>query len=102
MIFKGAIYTLALLFTSTLAVPQTGTCTNEACIAANNQYQSCLANYSSDLKPCLCTEEFLSNYDRCLGGTICPWPATVCVKIYCPGTFDGGFDAKEFCATSTA
>ncbi|PVF92863.1 hypothetical protein CPB86DRAFT_790716 [Serendipita vermifera] len=103
MIFKGTIYTFAILVASTIAVPQiSGTCPNQACTAANNQYKTCLASSWNNIKPCLCTEEFLSNYGRCLGGTICPWPARICSTVYCPGTFDGGFDANYFCGVTSA
>ncbi|PVF92864.1 hypothetical protein CPB86DRAFT_790718 [Serendipita vermifera] len=101
MLFKGAIYTFALLLTSTTALPQAGTCTNNACIAANNHYNDCVANYSDNLKSCLCTVEFISNYGRCVGGRICAWPATLCPDVYCPGTVAGGFDANYFCGLTT-
>ncbi|PVG01490.1 hypothetical protein CPB86DRAFT_76391 [Serendipita vermifera] len=105
MIFKNSIYTFTLLLTSAVVVVQVGGCVNQACIAANNQYQDYLTNYSDNLKPCLCTQKFLINYDCCLRGKICAWNGSsssqLCPAVYCPGTFDGGFDAKFFCGVTT-
>ncbi|KAG8753181.1 hypothetical protein FRC14_006352 [Serendipita sp. 396] len=87
-----------------VTVPVTA-CTNGACGVANSIYKECKYKTvtTADFKKCLCTKQFLVNYDRCLAGSVCGWngdPATLnnpCILIYCPGTFDGGFDAKAFC-----
>ncbi|PVG01492.1 hypothetical protein CPB86DRAFT_781282 [Serendipita vermifera] len=96
MLFKKVIYAL---LASTAVMAQSG-CVNQACIAANKQYQECLYSVAN-FKSCLCTKAFLTNYDRCLGGTVCAYDPTVtrqlCPAVYCPGKFDGGFDAKVFC-----
>ncbi|PVG01493.1 hypothetical protein CPB86DRAFT_870935 [Serendipita vermifera] len=101
MIFKNIFY---MLLASTAVMAQSG-CVNQACIAANNQYKECLSrrDYAA-FKSCLCTKKFLINYERCLNGTVCAYDDTtsiqVCVPLYCPGKFDGGFDPKAFCGVS--
>ncbi|PVF94307.1 hypothetical protein CPB86DRAFT_50691 [Serendipita vermifera] len=99
--FKNAVYVLSLL----LAATAVAACENEACNYINSHYTQCLSNSPSKtaFKKCLCTKRFLVNYDRCQTGFICDWdgvePLTEpCPKIYCPGEFIGGFDAKKFCA----
>lgn len=101
---KNVFYVVSALLASTVVMAQ---CTNSACTAANAIYKECKYSYTSlrDFQKCLCTEKFLVNYNRCIGGSVCAWdgnPATLnnpCIALYCPGTFDGGFDAKAFCAT---
>ncbi|KIM26871.1 hypothetical protein M408DRAFT_178448 [Serendipita vermifera MAFF 305830] len=101
--FKNALYVISVLLASTTVMAQ---CNNGACTVANSIYKECKYSFTAlrEFKTCLCTEKFLVNYDRCLNGTICPWdgsPDTLngpCVKIYCPGKFDGGFDARAFCS----
>ncbi|KAG8851453.1 hypothetical protein FRB91_007864 [Serendipita sp. 411] len=105
--FKHVLFVLSALL-AIVAVPTTAQCTNNACEVANAIYKECKITSTSltDFKKCLCTKKFLVNYERCLNGTICSWDGTPdtltapCVKIYCPGTFVGGFDAKAFCAGS--
>ncbi|KIM21489.1 hypothetical protein M408DRAFT_12528 [Serendipita vermifera MAFF 305830] len=92
-------YLLSALLVSAVAMAQ---CTNEACDVMNSIYSECKYGNSvvEDFKTCLCTEEFLEDYKRCLGGYVCPYPATICITLYCPGTFNGGFDAPAFCSGS--
>ncbi|KAG8762435.1 hypothetical protein FRC15_008509 [Serendipita sp. 397] len=105
--FKNVLFVLSALLII-VTVPATAQCTNNACEVANAIYKECKITSTSlaDFKKCLCTKKFLVNYERCLNGTICSWDGTPdtliapCVKIYCPGTFVGGFDAKAFCAGS--
>ncbi|KAG8829823.1 hypothetical protein FRC17_005964 [Serendipita sp. 399] len=86
-----------------MTVAVMGQCTNRACDVANALYKECRISSTSvaDFKKCLCTKKFLNNYQRCLNGVVCPWTGEtsieVCVPLYCPGKFDGGFDAKAFC-----
>ncbi|KAG8776853.1 hypothetical protein FRB91_007863 [Serendipita sp. 411] len=100
--FKHAILVLsAALLTATNVLA----CTNAACQVANSIYKEC--KYSTTnidaLRKCLCTDKFIVNYNRCLNGFVCAWdgnPSTLnqpCIALYCPGTFDGGFDAIAFC-----
>lgn len=96
-------YVISVLLASTTVMAQ---CTNGACGAANAIYKECKYSYTtlSGFRACLCTQKFLVNYDRCKGGWVCPWdgrPETLnnaCIALYCPGEFDGGFDAKAFCS----
>ncbi|KAG8829822.1 hypothetical protein FRC17_005963 [Serendipita sp. 399] len=101
--FKNIALVLpAALLAATTVMAQ---CTNYACQAANAIYQEC--KYSTfgtdDFQKCLCTDKFLVNYKRCVGGHVCAWdgdPATLgypCIAVYCPGSFAGGFDANAFC-----
>ncbi|KAG8753180.1 hypothetical protein FRC14_006351 [Serendipita sp. 396] len=102
--FKNVLFVFTALLTIA-TVPVMSQCSNGACGAANAIYKEC--KYSSftkaAFKKCLCTKKFLVNYQRCLDGWVCAWdgnPATLnnpCIALYCPGTFDGGFDAKSFC-----
>ncbi|PVG01491.1 hypothetical protein CPB86DRAFT_781280 [Serendipita vermifera] len=104
--FKSVIYALTILLTGTTVMAQTSSCVNDACTVANNVYKNCLLSYYADFKTCLCTKKFLNNYDRCLHGTICAWEETTsvqyCPLIYCPGKFDGGFDANAFCGVAVS
>ncbi|PVF92695.1 hypothetical protein CPB86DRAFT_790918 [Serendipita vermifera] len=103
--FKNALYILSALAASTVVL---GQCTNYACNSANDHYKECQANFadttSSDFKACLCTNQFLVNYQRCSSGYVCAWdgnPGTLnqpCITLYCEGEFVGGFDAAAFCA----
>ncbi|KIM22101.1 hypothetical protein M408DRAFT_27869 [Serendipita vermifera MAFF 305830] len=101
--FKRVIFVVSALLASTVVTAQ---CTNNACTAANALYKKCKYSYTAvgDFKACLCTDVFLVNYNRCLGGTVCAWDGNPdhlnnpCIALYCPGTFAGGFDAKAFCA----
>ncbi|KIM21490.1 hypothetical protein M408DRAFT_103426 [Serendipita vermifera MAFF 305830] len=94
-------YLLSAILVSTAAMAQ---CTNEACNVMNSIYNEC--KYSNtgvqDFKSCLCNQTFLEDYQRCESGFVCPYPIDTCVKIYCPGTFDGGFDAPAFCSGSSS
>ncbi|KAG9053992.1 hypothetical protein FS842_006522 [Serendipita sp. 407] len=104
--FKHAILAVSALLTIA-TVPVTAQCTNGACTAANDIYTQCQLSTTTTaaFKTCLCTQIFLVNYGRCLNGVVCAWdgnPSTlggVCVDLYCPGTFDGGFDATAYCST---
>ncbi|KAG8820182.1 hypothetical protein FRC19_009088 [Serendipita sp. 401] len=106
--FKNAILALSALLTI-MTVPAVAQCTNGACTAANNAYTQCKLSTTTTaaFKACLCTNVFLVNYGRCLGGHVCAWdgnPSTLnqpCIDLYCPGTFAGGFDAPVFCATGS-
>jgi hypothetical protein len=98
---KSTIYALSLLLAATVVAA----CENEACNYINSHYTECLNTSISKaaFKKCLCTKRFLVNYNRCMTGFICEWdgvePLTEpCEKIYCPGTFIGGYDAAKFCA----
>ncbi|KAG8829824.1 hypothetical protein FRC17_005965 [Serendipita sp. 399] len=102
--FKNVLLaSFAVVMSMTIAVM--GQCSNGACQVANAIYKECKVSSTSaaDFKKCLCTKKFLVNYERCIGGTVCAWdgnPSTLnqpCIDLYCPGTFDGGFDAKAFC-----
>ncbi|KAG8829825.1 hypothetical protein FRC17_005966 [Serendipita sp. 399] len=103
--FRNAFVVLSTLL-AIATIPGAIACTNNACIAANTIYKECKLKATSlaEFKKCLCTKRFLVNYERCIGGTVCAWdgnPDTLnspCILIYCPGTFDGGFDAKAYCA----
>ncbi|KAG8812032.1 hypothetical protein FRC19_003420 [Serendipita sp. 401] len=110
MFGRSVLLAFSALFMSMAINSANAQCTNGACDAANAIYKECKYSFTAlrDFKRCLCTDKFLVNYDRCLSGYVCPWdgnPDTLngpCVKIYCPGKFAGGFDAKAFCAgTST-
>ncbi|KAG9053991.1 hypothetical protein FS842_006521, partial [Serendipita sp. 407] len=106
--FKKVLPLLPVLL-AIVTVPATAQCANGACEVANEIYNECKYSTTTlvDFKECLCTTKLLVNYERCLNGTICPWdgnPDTLngpCVKIYCPGTFSGEFDAKAFCEDTT-
>ncbi|PVF91447.1 hypothetical protein CPB86DRAFT_792050 [Serendipita vermifera] len=101
--FKNVVIVLTALLASTTVSAQ---CTNAACGVANSIYKECKYSFTAlrDFKACLCTQKFLVNYERCLGGSVCAWdgnPDTLnnpCILIYCPGKFEGGFDAKAFCS----
>jgi hypothetical protein len=102
--FKKAIYVLSLLLAASSVAAQ---CENEACNYINSHYKECLVISPTKAlyKKCLCTKRFLVNYDRCEAGFICDWDGVEpesepCPRIYCPGKFIGGFDARKFCATS--
>jgi hypothetical protein len=98
-------YAISLIVAGTTIATR---CVNKACVYANTHYKECIlgACAYSNFQSCLCTERFLVNYDRCTRGIICDWdgdPNTLnepCILIACPGTFDAGFDAKEFCSGS--
>jgi hypothetical protein len=100
---KTTLYLLSVLATSTVVLAQ---CTNNACTFVNEAYKQCKMDVTTiaGFKTCLCTNQFLVNYERCQNGTVCAWdgnPDTLnnpCILIYCPGEFVGGFDAKEFCS----
>jgi hypothetical protein len=104
--FKNVVLVLTALLASTTVAAQ---CSNGACGAANAIYKECKYSFTAfrDFQACLCTKKFLVNYERCLNGFVCPWdgnPATLnnpCIALYCPGKFEGGFDAKAFCASRT-
>jgi hypothetical protein len=99
-------YYFVLLVTSTVVAAQ---CTNYACVNMNYHYYLCrlVEATFSDFKPCLCTQQFLVNYDRCLRGSVCAWDGDPekldgpCVAEYCPGIFEGSFDPAEFCTQGT-
>ena len=106
MMLKNVLYVFSALLASTTVTAQ---CGNAACTLANSLYTECKYSYTTvgDFQKCLCTNKFLVNYGRCLSGTICAWDGTgplntPCVKIYCPGTFAGGFDAVAFCSGSSS
>ncbi len=102
--FRNVLFVLSVLLASSSVMAQ---CTNSACTSANADYKLCKYSYTieSEFKKCLCTEKFLVNYQRCLGGSVCAWdgiPAHLnqpCIALYCPGTFAGGFDAKAYCSS---
>lgn len=103
--FKNTLYILSALLASTAVMAQ---CTNGACTLANSLYTECKYSYTTvgDFQKCLCTQKFLVNYGRCLGGKVCAWTGgslnAPCIDLYCPGTFAGGFDATEFCSGSSS